>query len=128
MIPKFCSLNQEPLSDLMKLRMLHLYTDFEDGDVLGYFTTFDMGNLATYPFPWALTHCPRLKIIAWDTHDDHVKTEQFFFMRRHTSVRENADYAVALRTTRGRVRDEFPALKLPTFNPKWEDLHHVLIF
>src|SRR3954471_4045022 len=93
----------------------------------------DIGNFATALFQWAHLHSLQLDVLAWGIHgkgidiskinawgpDEDVSepVPQLFFIKRQEYLQYKEDRIFASRTTRGRIRDEFPGLILPTFDP-----------
>lgn len=123
--------------------MLHFYAEpifYGTGHELFWYDnhdTLDTETFATSLFRWARTHCPQPEVLAWGIHHDFRNIEgystkrikknedfdhQLFFGRRQ----EPGGRIFALRTTRSRIRDEFPELRLPRFDPGWNDLHQIL--
>lgn len=137
------------LSYLRELRMLHLYeVTWSRVNDLGRLQPrqrpdLDIERLATDLFRWAHTHCPQLEILICGLHtkgfdvskthtwesgrDEDEPFPQLFFVKAKEAVQGHGDCILATPTTRSRIRDKFPELVLPTFDPGFDELVRLAI-
>jgi hypothetical protein len=134
---------------LKELRLLHLYEmsgirlDGNEIDRPMVQTNLDIELFANALFQWAHLHCPELEILAWGLYtkgddinridawrfdtDDAQTSPQLYFLKRKEATPDHGECIFVVQTTRGRIRDYFPELILPSFDPAFSVLDRLTV-